>query len=53
MAKSSPHGSSPAISALPPIQCVAVVAPTTQDEIHQFLRNQVQAYLDYCATKVR
>jgi hypothetical protein len=28
----------------------AVVNPTTQDEIHRFLRQQVQAFLDYRAT---
>jgi phospholipase C len=42
-----------AVAARMPGAPQAVVAPTTQDEIHQFLRNQVQAYLDYCATKVR
>jgi phospholipase C len=40
-----------AVAARMPGAPQAVVAPTTQDEIHQFLRHQVQAYLDYCATK--
>ncbi len=30
-----------------------VVNPTTQDEVHQFLRRQVQAFLDYRATSPR
>jgi hypothetical protein len=33
-----------------PGAATAVVTPTTQDEIHRFLRTQIQAFLDYRAT---
>jgi hypothetical protein len=33
-----------------PGAAAVVVTPTTQDEIHRFLRQQIQAFLDYRAT---